>query len=162
MDDWEGGGVKSPGATIPTGRGRKRAAGAQKERNRRLFEFSRSAFGYRGSMSDRGLRVKKTTINQGNLFTGRTDRVTISARPNRTGSLIGKSTAFRKTQVRRARAEARYDSLLQQRKGVMSKGRVRAGELARISQRLSTISGAFKTYDMGTGRRPPRRSTRRR
>jgi hypothetical protein len=159
-----GGGSKSLSAAPTSGRNRKQAAAAQGERNQRLFEFSRSAFGYDGSRSDRGLKVKKTTINQGNLFTGKTDKVTISSRPKRAESLIGKSAAFKKTQVRRARAEARYDSLLQQREGVMSKGGVRAGELAqlaRINQRMSAVSGAFRTYDMGTGRRPPRRSTRR-
>lgn len=140
-------------------RNRKQAGAAQRERNRRLFEFSRGSLGYDGSTSNRGLKVKKTTVNQGNLLTGKTERVTVRTRPKRTGSLIGESAASRKRQVRRARAEARYESLLQQRKGVMSKGRVRGGELARINQRLSAVSGAFRTYDMGTGRRPARRRT---
>jgi hypothetical protein len=140
-------------------RNRKQAGAAQRERNRRLFEFSRGASGYDGSRSNRGLKFKKTTVNQGNLLTGKTERVTVRARPKRTGSLIGESAASRKRQVRRARAEARYESLLQQRKAVTSKGRVRSGELARINQRLSAVSGAFRTYDMGTGRRPARRRT---
>jgi hypothetical protein len=140
-------------------RTRSQAASAQRERNRRLFEFSRSAPGYDGRRSDRGIKIRKVTTEQPNMLTGRTDRIVRRVRATETGSTIGRSQASRNTQRRRDRAEARYDSLLQERKSIMGKGRVRSGVLARNSRRMDAVSGAFRVYDMGTGRKTPKRST---
>ena len=143
-------------------RTRNQAAAAQRERNRRLFEFSRSAPGYSGSRSDRAIKIRKTTVNQANLLTGRTDRVTIRSRAKQTESAIGQSSAAKKTLQRRQRAETRYESLLQERKSLMANRRNKAGVLARNSQRMGTVAQAFREYDRGTGRRSARRTTARR
>ena len=143
-------------------RTRSQAAAAQRERNRRLFEFSRSAPGYDGRRSDRGIKIRKTTVNQANLLTGKTDRVTVRSRTTQTDSIIGQSSAAKKTQQRRQRAETRYESLLQERKALMANRRNKAGVLARNSQRMGTVAEAFREYDRGTGRKAARRSTGRR
>jgi hypothetical protein len=153
---------QQPAGAKTVNRTRSQAAAAQRDRSRRLFEFSRTAPGRDGFRSDRGLRVNKTRINQGNLLTGRVDRVTAKSRPQRTGSLIGQSAEAKKTQIRRNRAETRYDQLAQERRNITGRGRIKAGLLAKNSQRMATVAKSFDVYDMGTGRKPPRRSTGRR
>jgi hypothetical protein len=153
-------------------RTRKQAARAQRERSRRMVEFGRSAPGGGfipgasvGASERRGgtsMRRKSVRVPQGNLLTGRVEMAVVKTRTTFGGSRIGLSSAARKTGKRRARAEARYEALLQERKGITSKGRVRNGELARNSQRMEAVGGAFRVYDMGTGRRPPRKRTGRR
>lgn len=141
-------------------RSRGQAAAAQKERNRRVFEFSRNAPGYDGFRSNRGLRVKKTMVNQGNLLTGRIDRVKIRGKATGTQSLIGESQASRKRGERRARAERRYEALLEQQRALPRVRRGNAG--SKNANSMSTVARAFREYDMGTGRRSPRRRTGRR
>lgn len=143
-------------------RSKKQAAAAQRERNRRTFEFSRSAAGYDGRRSDRGIKIKTTKVNQGNLLTGRTDRVVVRGAASQTPSVIGQSKASKKTQVRRARAEKRYEQLIQERKALMNNRRNPAGVVAKNSNRMASVANAFRTYDMGTGRKPPKRTTGRR
>lgn len=156
-------------STRATYRTRQQATRAQRERSRRTVEFGRSAPGAgfipgitagasdrRGGTSMRRVSVK---VPQGNLFTGRFDMHVVRTRTTFGGSKIGPSVAARKTAKRRARAEARYETLLQERKAITSKGRVRSGELARNSQRMAAVSRAFPVYDMGPGSRPPRKRT---
>jgi hypothetical protein len=108
------------------------------------------------------LRVSKTRINQGNLLTGKIDKVTVKNRPQRTGSLIGQSAEAKKTLIRRNRAETRYDQLAQERRNITGRGRIKAGILAKNSQRMATVAKSFDVYGMGTGRKPARRSSGRR
>jgi hypothetical protein len=148
---------QQPAGAKAVNRTRSQAAAAQRDRSRRLFEFSRTAPGRNDFKSDRGLRVSKTRINQGNLLTGKIDRVTVRSRPQRTDSLIGQSAEAKKTQIRRNRAETRYDQLLQERRAIVGRGRNKAGILAKNSQRMATVAKSFDVYDMGTGRKPRRR-----
>jgi hypothetical protein len=160
-------GKGKPGAAAPKAsssgkvyRTRGQAAAAQRERNRRLFEFSRSAPGYDGRRSDRGIKIRKTTVNQANLLTGRADRVTVRSRTTQTDSAIGQSSAAKKTQQRRQRAETRYESLLEQQRALPRVRRGNAG--SKNVNSMATVARAFREYDMGTGRRSPRRRTGRR
>jgi hypothetical protein len=153
--------VEGGKALVATGRTRKQAAAAQRERGRRLYEFARSAPDVRPPRSG-SLRRKKLVVPQGNLLTGRLDKMVVKSKNIPGPSRIGASATARKTAVRRSRAEVRYEALLQEKRNVRGKGRTRNRELARINQRLATVAGAFETYDMGTGRRIPRRSTARR
>jgi len=150
--------VEGGKALVATGRTRKQAAAAQRERGRRLYEFARSAPDVRPPRSG-SLRRKKLVVPQGNLLTGRLDKMVVKSKNIPGPSRIGASATARKTAVRRSRAEVRYEALLQEKRNVRGKGRTRNRELARINQRLATVAGAFETYDMGTGRRMPRRST---
>ena len=144
------------------------AAAAQKERNRRLYEYGMSApgrgylNGISGNSAPKSFRKQQTMVNQQNLLTGGTDRIAVKTRLLPGGSRIKRSAEYRKTETRRARAEARYEQLLQERKSTMGKGRVKAGILAKNSQRMAAVSGAFRVYDMGTGRKPKMRTTGRR
>jgi hypothetical protein len=144
-------------------RSRKQAASAQKERNRRLYEFAASAPGasidIAISPGERSMKRKATNVSQGNLLTGRVDSVKANEKITFGRSRIGRSAIFKKNEQRRSRAEARYETLLQERKAIMRRGRVKGGELATNTQRMAAVSGAFRVYDMGTGRKPKRKST---
>jgi len=144
-------------------RSRKQAASAQKERNRRLYEFAASAPGasidIAISPGERSMKRKATKVSQGNLLTGRVDSVKANEKITFGRSRIGRSAISKKNEQRRSRAEARYETLLQERKAIMRRGRVKGGELATNTQRMAAVSGAFRVYDMGTGRKPKRKST---
>jgi hypothetical protein len=142
-------------------RSRKQAASAQKERNRRLYEFAGSApgTGLAGFPGRGSMKRKATNVSQGNLLTGKVDSVKASEKITFGGSRIGRSASSKKNEQRRSRAEARYETLLQERKAIMRRGRVKGGELATNTQRMAAVSGAFRVYDMGTGRKPKRKST---
>jgi hypothetical protein len=144
-------------------RSRKQAASAQKERNRRLYEFAASAPGasidIAISPGERSMKRKATRVSQGNLLTGRVDSVKANEKITFGRSRIGRSAISKKNEQRRSRAEARYETLLQERKAIMRRGRVKGGELATNTQRMAAVSGAFRVYDMGTGRKPKRKST---
>lgn len=154
----------APAPTRASGRTKQQSARWQRERSRQLVEFGRSAPASRFSDGHSGTSMKRVSVKvpQGNLFTGRFDMHVIRTRTTFGGSRIGRSAASKKTEKRRARAEARYETLLQERKAITSKGRARKAELARNSQRAATVARAFPVYDMGTGRRPPRQRTGRR
>lgn len=146
-------------------RTRSEASAAYKERIRRTREFAMSAPGMSREWQGgpRSITVKKVKVNQGNLLTGRTERVTTNIKTKQSDqSRIGQSAASRKTQQRRDRAEARYEALIAERKSIMGQGRVKSGVLAKNSQRMAAVSGAFRAYDMGTGRKPAKRRTGRR
>jgi hypothetical protein len=142
-------------------RSRKQAASAQKERNRRLYEFAGSApgTGLAGFPGRGSMKRKATNVSQGNLLTGKVDSVKASEKITFGRSRIGRSAISKKNEQRRSRAEARYETLLQERKAIMRRGRVKGGELATNTQRMAAVSGAFRVYDMGTGRKPKRKST---
>ncbi|MBU6251205.1 MAG: hypothetical protein KGO47_08580 [Cyanobacteria bacterium REEB417] len=154
-------------------RTRQQAVRAQRERNRQLVEFGQSApeerlvsgaalRPYEDRRGGASMRRRSVRVPQGNLLTGRVDMAVIKTQTTFGGSLIGPSAASRRTAKRRARAQDRYEALLRERKAITSKGRARKRELARNFRRMSAVADAFSVYDMGTGRRPPRKRTGRR
>jgi hypothetical protein len=134
-----------PAAKPTVYRTRSQAAAAQTDRKRQVAEIGARLpkVGAAQSLSRRAVKV-----NQGNLLTGRVEKVTANVTTNKGSSKIGESSFARKTQRRMGRVEGRIDALVSARRSLPQRPRRPADQAAaiKIDRRLSKMSQAADTY----------------
>jgi hypothetical protein len=126
-------------------RTRSQAAAAQLDRKRQVAEIGAGLpkVGAAQSLSRRAVKV-----NQGNLLTGRVEKVTANVTTQKGSSKIGESSFAKKTQRRMERVEGRIDALVSARRSLPQRPRRSADQAAaiKIDRRLSKMSQAADTY----------------
>ena len=137
---------KAATATKPTVyRTRSQAAAAQLDRKRQVAEIG-ERLPKVGAAQSLGRRAVK--VNQGNLLTGRVDKVTANVVTQKGSTKIGQSSFAKKTQKRMERVESRIDALVSARRSLPQRRRRSADKAAaiKIDRSLSKMSKAADTY----------------